>query len=201
MTFTELTSWRVRRSQPDALVAGLYLRDAAGLAIGDGAAGLSTVPPLLPAVAVDAELAALAAPAAAEQWAAWWQHESTRPDGAEAGFFWPDAQFGAGAELDALTRAAAHDARAWTAARAEELAQERALRTGPSLEGTLMREVERQLGRPAEPFALQISELPVDGDLHLRAAPWHLLVSRAFRRNTESYRAWLQPVLLDLAQG
>jgi hypothetical protein len=210
-------SWRLSVSSPFGLYIGLYVREAAGLR----PPAAVDLPALDPPVELRADLVALAVPAAAQQWAAWWDRELARQEGPERGFFSPDARFGDGAELDALVRACMPDAARWASAARDDRRPEPAppgerdaagrpragaYRTDDwsppvpvGTESALVRTVEAELGRKARAFDLTITQLPLAAPVGWRPSPHHLLVSRALRADPAAYRAWLTPILREVA--
>lgn len=190
MQYVGSSSWLIRIDTPVGLLMGLYLRDAAGLQ----PVVAVEVPAVVPAVAIRADLAPLAVPAASVQWARWWDQELARQDGPGRGFFRPDRGF-KGAELGALVDACHDDAARWSADRHHEASP---LRT-PGSENGLVAAVEAEIGRRARPFELTITVLPVAGSAGWRVSAGHVVVSRAFRTDQAAYRPWLTQVLRELA--
>lgn len=191
MRFAETSSWQVRIDAPQALMVGLYVRDAAGLRPPADV----DVPPLVPGVEVRASLVPFASMAASVQWARWWNGELLQAGGGHGrAFCAPDPEFGDGPELCALTHECAADAARWSSDRKREHA-----RAPRGIEGDLVRAVEQELGRKARPFELLVTELPVTGAAGWRLSPGHVVVSAALRNDPVAYRQWLTPVIRALA--
>lgn len=195
MRYAETSSWQIRIGPAQGLLIGLFVRDAAGLRSHTDI----DLPPLVPTVELRAGLALLSGPDASEQWARWWNGELHQDSENRRTFCAPDAKFGDGRELDALTRECHDDAVRWSADRCREHADMMTEGDRPDIEGNLVREVERELGRKARPFELSITELPVAGAAGWRIRPEHALVSRALWEDPAAYRQWLTPVIRELA--
>lgn len=196
------SSWRASESMPQALMTALYLRDAAGLDVRVA----TIVPPLDPAVDLDARLALFATEHAARDWAEWWEALlDPHPEigGIPLVVLDPILTTNLGGDLRRLIEAGYHDAQIWLSERSRAYAQERT--HGPHSDRILIthvtRAVEQRLGRRAAPFRLRISVLPVEGVWGRRVRPGHALVSRRLRADGEAFRAFIEPVIEELAEG
>ncbi len=195
MRFAGSSSWQVRIDTPHALLIGLFVRDAAGLRPRTDL----DVPRLVPAVDVREGPAPSVGTQASEQWARWWRRQLLQQDSGDRGFFRPDARFGDGSELGALTREYFDDAVRWSSDRKRERADARNRAHRRGIERDLVRTVEEELGRKAHPFELLVTELPVDGAVGRHVARGHVVVSQALRADPMAYREWLTPVIRGLA--
>lgn len=196
MRYAGQPSWLMRvESSPHGLLLGLFVRDAAGMR----PPTVIDLPRLEPVVEVRAVLAPLAVAAASEQWAGWWEREMARQESPDRGFFAPDARFGDGDELDALVEACREDAARWASAVGREALDAHIRGEGGRIEGEVVDQVERDLGRKAGPFELQVTELPLAGALGWRVSTHHVLVTRALRDDRAAYADWLAPVVRELA--
>ncbi len=106
--------------------------------------------------------------------------------------------------LQALAREVYPEASAWAGQRKRETAtmmhgpEEGAVRT----ERRLIQEVTRRhRWRRLHPFHLQITQLPVAGVQGWRVSEDHVVVTRSLRRDVDTYREWLSPVVDELARG
>lgn len=194
--------WQASEGMPQPLMTALYLRDAAGLDVRVD----TVVPPLEPAVDLDARLAMYATEQAARQWAAWWEtffDARTELLGPPMVVLDPMLATQVGADLLRLIEAGYADSQRWLSDQARAYAQERVRE--PHSDRTLItditREAERRLGHRAAPFRLRISILPVEGAWGRRVRPEHVLASRHLRADTEAFRAFIEPVIEDLAEG
>ena len=188
-------SWSMAIDEPHNLLVALFVRDAAGLRPDTD----PVIPALTPAVATNQTLAAAAGLAASIQWAGWWARlldadhltpTATPPDLPELA----DSP-----ELQEVLRTRYPDAIRWSASRKREYVT---LMTGsnrPSVEGDVVREIERSLGRTAQPFELRITVLPVSGIHAWRVRPQHLVVTRALFTDTTTYRMRLHTIIEGLA--
>ena len=66
---------------------------------------------------------------------------------------------------------------------------------GDLVETKLVRDMERALGRTAQPFSLWITEIPVEGQHFWQLRPDHLLVTADLLRDTALYRQRLALVV------
>ncbi len=73
------------------------------------------------------------------------------------------------------------------------------LKTESGYPSKLVRSIERELGRKAAPFKLNLVILPVEGFWLHRTAPTEVLMSEAARRDPEQLRRLLGPVVRELA--
>jgi hypothetical protein len=194
--------WQASEGMPQPLMTALYLRDAAGLDVRVD----TVVPPLEPAVDLDAGLAMYATEQAARDWAAWWEtFFDTRAEllGPSMVVLDPILATEVGIDLLRLIEAGYDDSQRWLSDQARAYAQERVREPHSDrvLIADVTREAERRLGRRAAPFRLRISILPVEGVWGRRVRSEHVLVSRHLRADTEAFRAFIEPVIDDLADG
>jgi hypothetical protein len=202
--FAGRPSWQVRINLAQPLVIALHLRDAAGLDV----AADAVVPPLEPAVPLDAALVPYATEQAAAQWTQVWQSLlDGHPEFSDAPSVFAEPLHGLPAALTALAEAGLPNALAWLdACRQEDLQFLRASggrpgrRMGRGLGITeLVRRIEQENGREAVPFTLRISLLPVAGNWARRVRREHVLLSRSICEDEAACEAFLEPVLRDLA--
>lgn len=200
MSFTGESSWRASEGMPQPLMTALYLRDAAGLDVRVD----TVVPPLEPRVELDARLAPHATEQAARDWSWWWESFlDPHPElsGLPPVLRDPILAAEVSGDLRRLIDAGYDDAQAWLSERSRLYAQERV--RGPRSERILIthitRAVEQRLGRRAAPFNLRISVLPVEGVWARRVRPAHVLVSNALRTDGDAFRAFVEPVIEELA--
>jgi hypothetical protein len=192
-------SWGIRLAMPQALLLGLYLRDAAGLQPPTSEL-LPDLPRLSPAVTPLRSLGdrLSGADVAAGQWATWWA--SAFPGGPVAlTSILPPLFPGLRGmtELRGLAELGIDDAVAWAAqARAREA---RLTRTRPLalFETNLVAEVEQALGRRIRPFSLEVVVLPLQG-----IASWdvagHPVITEELRADRDAYLVWLRERLMGL---
>jgi hypothetical protein len=185
---------------PWPLMIALHVRDAAGLEVRSDV----VVPQLVPEVPLDGALAPYATEDAAAQWGEWWDSLLDRHpefDGLPPRLldrFPPLPE-----HLRALIEVELPTAEAWYNARKrEDLDQLRATGRPPAVLpiGRVVQEVERELGRPAAPFDLLISLLPVYGSWGRRVRRDHVLISRGLGREAAEFEAFLAPVVRELAE-
>jgi hypothetical protein len=194
--------WQASEGMPQPLMTALYLRDAAGLDVRVD----TVVPPLEPTVDLDAGLAMYATEQAAHDWAAWWEtffDTSAELLGPPMVVLDPMLASEVGVDLLRLIEAGYEDSQRWLSDQARAYAQERVRE--PHSDRVLItdvtREAERRLGHRAAPFRLRISILPVEGVWGRRVRPEHVLASRHLRANAEAFRAFIEPVIDELADG
>ena len=211
-------SWKIGTDEPQSLLFALYVRDVCGLQ--------PSLEPAIPRLepAVPAAPVAPGGAVASEQWASWWQlllegggfwTDDKRPAGLpqltqdpeiQRLFYWgsrfapPDFQGLADMpELRELVRRCFDAAREWSESRHHEFASLTSLRRRGSPESDIVRTVESALGRTVQPFALDIRVLPVASTQGWRLTPSRALVTEALYREPATYRAWLQPIIEELA--
>lgn len=189
---------------PQSLVIALHLRDAAGLDVVADA----VVPPLEPAVSLDAALVPYATEQAVAQWAQIWHSMLDKhPEFAEVPPVFAEPLSGLPPALTALVQAGLPNALEWFhAIKREDLQYLRASggrpgrRMGVGLGiGEFVRRIEQERGREAAPFMLRISLLPVAGTWARRVRHDHVLLSRSMCEDEGACEAFLDPVLRDLA--
>jgi hypothetical protein len=194
-------SWQALVDMPPALVAALYLRDAGGLQV----RAEVTPPPLEPLVDYDGALVTYATEAAGAAWGPWWDGLLERhPDFRGVPPLVPDPFPELPVDLRALIGVGLPGADAWFGARRREDMQVVSERHGrpPELLAPVhevVGQVEDESGRPAAPFDLLISVLPVKGVWGRRVRRDHVLVSRALMGYTDGFAALLEPVIRELA--
>lgn len=189
-------SWSATAGTPVGLVVALYVRDAAGLDVRHA----HGIPPLDPAVPVDAALAPLATIAAAAAWPAWWAAELDA-DGDPLDLVLERAA-AVDPELGLLADACSATANRWLRERNREHVESLRPRSGgrrPMPLNDAVAAVESARGRRAEPFRLKISVLPVAGPWGTRVRADSVLVGRHLFGDAERYRAFLDPIVRELA--
>lgn len=166
------------------------------------------MPPLEPAVDLDARLAPYATERAAAAWSEWWESLLNRhPEFRGVPPLVADPGPALDADLRALIGNGLPAADAWFTADKHRNLERRRSSPPPSALGLagglgqIVRDVEAELGRPAEPFDLVISILPVSRLWGGRARRDHVLISRALSDYRAGYEALLEPVVHELAQG
>jgi hypothetical protein len=212
-------SWAMATDEPSMLLFALHVRDASGLR----PQSEPQVPELEPAV-----LGPVGAPpdvlTASKQWDAWWKQlldgggfwpehvdprdfGTIRRDPAVAKlYYWP-AQFAlpdypgldGSPELQSLARAQHAAALAWAAARKLEWEALETSRSRAGLEGRIVRDIERTLGRPARPFRLDLRLLPVAAAYVWRTSKDRALMSLRMYRDRAGYESWLTEIVRELA--
>lgn len=180
------------------MIRALYARDAAGLAVDM----LVPPPPLVPQVRIDPQLRALGTAQAAADWRAWWEAEVAAGPQSAADLPDPLARPALiGPDLRSLLNQATGPAGRWLSAHERDHMNHARERPRPARHpmGELVRSIEAELGRPIEPFQLQVDVLPVEGHWSHRAQRDHLLVSQSLSRNTAAYQILLEPIIRSLA--
>jgi hypothetical protein len=187
--FRGTQSWQVSWGAGYVVQLALYLRDALALP------AAPEVPPLTPPVPITDELdrAALAA-----EWPGWWADVlafvgdslDNRPDQHLRLPVRPDAP----ALVDRPAIRAALDL---LGPRANHHPQPR--RPSNQRIGEIVRAREAELGRPARPFRLVVTELPVQGLLWHRITEQHVLISTSFAEDDERCSAALKEIVAELA--
>jgi hypothetical protein len=200
MRFTGASSWQASEGMPQALMTALYLRDAAGLEV----RAATVVPPLEPRVDLDAGLALYATEDAASDWVDWWESfldPHPEVSGVPQVLLAPLFELELSGDLRRLIEAGHDDAQSWLHERAHEYVQRRIREPHSNriLITLVTREVEKRLGRRAAPFRLRVSVLPVEGEWGRRVRSGHVLVSNHLRADVEAFRAFIEPVIEDLA--
>lgn len=193
-------SWQAIVDMPAALVAALYLRDASGLRVRAEIA----VPPLDPFVGYDGALVSYATEMAAAAWGPWWEGLLERhPEFRGVPPLVPDPFPELPVDLRALIGIGLPAADAWFGARKREDLQvfERHGRPPALLAPVheIVGQVEDELGRPAAPFDLLISILPVRGVWGRRVRRDHVLVSRSLIGYADGFATLLEPVVRELS--
>ena len=188
MHFRGTRSWQVSWGDGGVARIALYLRDALAL---PAAPEIPPLTPPVPAIEVP-DQAAVAA-----EWTGWWEEVlnfaaspddprerhrllPVRPD-SPALVDRPAIQ----AALDTLGPRAAQHPRPGRSSRRDI--------------GGIVRSREAELGRPARPFRLVVTELSVDGLLWHRVTEQHVLVSTRFAEDDERCAAALREIVADLA--
>lgn len=199
MRYAGSLSWQVRLTFPPGLmITGLFARDAAGLAVTMS----FPPPPLDPSVSIVPRLRDLGTDLAAADWPVWWEAEID--EGAQPPHVRPHVSASRtliGPDLQTLLDESAHPAAAWsTRHEAEHNRRVRDLHpTDRHATGDLVRSIGADLGRPVEPFELQVDVLPVQGRWNHRARRAHLQVSEGLYRDAPAYLDVLEPVIRSLA--
>jgi hypothetical protein len=162
------------------------------------------VPPLDPAVPLDCALVPYATEAAAGLWGDWWESLLDRhPEVDGVPPLLRDTLPLLPEPLRPLLAAGLDAANAWYAEREREDFDERRFgdRFGAALPiGGIVREIERELGRPAAPFNLLISIVPVKGVWGRRVRFDHVMISKALCREAGGFAAFIEPVVRELAE-
>jgi hypothetical protein len=200
MPFTGEPSWQASEGMPQALMTALHLRDAAGLEMRVD----TVVPPLEPRVELDAGLALYATEDAARAWGEWWESlldPHPEVSGVRSVLLYPQFELAVTGDLLRLVDAGYEDAQFWLRERSHDYVH--GLLHEPHYNRTLItqvtREAEKRLGRRAAPFRLRVSVLPVEGEWGRRVRSGHVLVSAHLRADVEAFRAFVEPVIEDLA--
>ncbi len=192
MQYAGQPSWRIELDEPVVLVIGLFLRDLVGLRPDTQPALPRLDPAVEPVRQVEGDLCS-------QQWALWWRGLLEQGAGALAGNAPPDfTDLAHSPELRELLRSEFRTANDWASQRHREHAQLVLHGPRPGVEGEVVREAERNLGRQAQPFRLRITELPVQGQHGWRLGADDVLVSRSLLTDRDAYRNWLAPVVADL---
>jgi len=191
-------AWGIRLAMPQALLLGLYLRDAAGLHPPTSDL-LPDLPRLQPAVTPLRSGDGLSgADVAATQWATWWATAFPGGPAALTSILPPLFPGLRGmTELRGLAELAIDDAVTWSArARTREAGLTRT-RPLALFETNLVAEVERTVGRRIRPFSLDVVVLPLQG-----VASWdiagHPVITEDLRADRDAYLTWLRARLLAL---
>jgi hypothetical protein len=194
-------SWSIRSSLDDFAVTMLYLMDAAGMT---GPAGYD-VPPLHPAVELDAGLAPRATENASDQWDEWWRDHfeppgPAHPEGLPELPLPPhqgtDLRMLFDMVIDRVQRYTRDTTRMYVRRVHAQTPQARRIRIQ---NGQTVRRVEQELGRTATPFRLTERLLPLDRKWGKRIRPDLVLVSTELRCDPDSYDLFLEPVVRSLA--
>jgi hypothetical protein len=195
MRFAGRPSWSIAVDEPHNLLIALFVRDAAGLQPDTD----PVIPALTPAVATNQTPAAATGPAASAQWAGWWTRlldaDHLTPVATPPDF----PQLADSPDLQQILRACYPDAIRWSASRQREHVTFMTGSNRRPVAGDVVREIERSLGRPARPFELRVTVLPLTGTHAWRVDPQHLIVTRALFTDTTAYRTRLHTVVEDLA--
>ncbi|MFC0547480.1 hypothetical protein [Kutzneria chonburiensis] len=189
MQFRGIQSWQVSWGTGYVVQLALYLRDALAVP------AAPEVPPLTPPVPTTDELdrAAVAA-----EWPGWWadvlafvgDRSDNQRDQHLRLPIWP----GSPALVDRPAIQAALDV---LGPRANHHPQPP--RPSNQRIGDIVRAREAELGRPARPFRLVVTELPVEGLLWYRITEQHVLVSSSFAEDDERCSAALKEIVAELA--
>ncbi len=190
-------SWQIRIDQPQSLAIGLFIRDVAAVP-----SRHSWLPLASPAVPRSGDQAP---EAAGPQWDQWWA-QALRREGPAGDAAWPPdlsswgtpPGFGSldGApELQEIVSTHFFDAVRWSEDCRQEHNATSKRSLGDLVETKLVRDMERALGRTAQPFSLWITEIPVEGQHFWQLRPDHLLVTADLLRDTALYRQRLALVV------
>ena len=205
-------SWQIVIDQPEPLVIGLFVRDVAGLKTRH-----TWLPHCAPGIARDNGEGSAAA---AHQWELWWDRSLSttwnRTDQSQdplADMRWLPPDFESLKSAPALQEIVARhfdNARQWATDRQQDNIElmigtpdprpfHRGRRRGRDLEETrLVAGLERNLGRPAQPFQLRITVIPVAGKELWQLDPHHILLTDELLRDSAEYRARITPVVQAL---
>jgi hypothetical protein len=179
MRFARRVSWTVWSGTDGAVELALFVRDAFALPVGEPA--LPGLDPPVPVLAVD-EVDRVAA---AAEWPGWWadileyrRYLLTAPPGVH-----PDLDSYPAVETSPAL-AGRPAVRAAIAALTEPVQRYQAGLgfevPSSMLEGEVVRELERERGRPARPFRFVFTEVHVQGEIWHSVADRHVLVSTRF---------------------
>jgi hypothetical protein len=190
------SNWLIKWGDRQAMTSVLWLRDAAGLAPDLDPA----IPPLEPAVPVVLELADLAGPHTTAQWTGLWLGlwEGRLEDWFALRMLGPPGfeLLDRSPELRALVAAGFEDAVRWSTAH-RPLAPNVSRRTPHESReaGSVVKQLEGELGRQARDFDFVITVLPVAGRVFWLGPDGGLVVSENLLRDTRAFRALLYDVL------
>jgi hypothetical protein len=189
-------SWRIVIDDRQAMTSVLWLRDAAGLAPDLEPA----IPPLEPAVPVVPELAELAGPHTTAQWTGLWLGlwEGRLEDWFALRMLGPPGfeLLDRSPELRELVAAGFEEAVRWSSA--HRPVAPNATRRTPSASrepGSVVKQLEAELGRRARDFDFAITVLPVAGRVFWLGPDGGLVVSESLMRDSKAFRALLYDVL------
>ena len=204
-------SWRIEFDEPEPLVIGLFVRDAAWLK--SRHTWLPSCAPAIPRANGEGS------EEASHQWDRWWDrslsHNWNGPDQSQeqlAAMWWLPPDFESLQSAPALQEVVARhfdNARQWSRDRKQEHVElmigtpdprlfHRG-RTGRGLvETRLVADLGRGLGRSVKPFQLRITEIPVAGKELWQLDPHHVLLSAQLLRDSDEYRRRITPALLAL---
>jgi hypothetical protein len=206
------TSWQIRIDQPETLIIALFVRDVARLKSRN-----TWLPHCVPDVAGDTREGSAAA---AHEWDLWWDRsifdtvkgpDQSQDPLARMGWFAPGFEsLQSAPALQELVARHFDEARLWAADRRQEHIElmvgtpdtrpfHRARRGGRGLDETrFVAGLERELGRPAQPFRLWITVIPVAGKELWQFDPDHVLLTVELLRDSAEYRARITPVVKAL---
>ena len=192
-------SWRISVGDRQTLAIALWLRDASGMAPDLD----PPIPPLDPAVAVRADLAALAVPQAVAQWTGMWigLWEGRLDDWFALSMLAPPGHelLSHSPQLKELTSLGWAEAVRW-AARNKPFRGESPGHPAPAerVPEQVVRALEKENGRPARDFTLDIRILPVLGRHFWLPAEHELVVTEQLARDTTGFGELLRDVLAPM---
>jgi len=195
-------TWRVAEDSPTDLLIALYLRDAAGIL----PAGDPELPAIDPALAPHASPEPLSPErfeALRREWTEWWRRLVRPPSYPKLWELEPPAfePFRGSPELQRLLRERFRDARRWAGSRHEEFgdaAVERIQRGEHDVNAVVVA-CEREKGRRAEPFQLDLLVLPLaERDIWI-IGPSSIVVSTRLRNDSAAFRDAMTPLVQALA--
>jgi hypothetical protein len=194
-------SWLIQQGSDLAVDMALYIRDALALSVNTD----PDIPLLEPAVPVSVPAGVDRAAVTAE-WTAWWAAvlDAAAADQVDDPRDWFEPQPSRPGSITLSHRPAIREAVCAfedTAGGyfADVRRQQRVPPAGRLDLGHLVRSREAMLGRPARPFRLVITELPVAGLLCHRQTTQHLLISARFARDIPRRDAALRQIVTELA--
>jgi hypothetical protein len=202
--FDQVPSWRIAEDEGWDLTAALFIRDVAGLRDRDHAAD---PPALSPAVQTDRELRDSIDPSTAGRaWRSWWstllrdRAAVTPGDDPRVRLRWAASGTAFGGWSEEVWRSAF----AWADQRKRDQIEQVVARADRARNdrlavGRIVAAVVETLGRPARPFDLTITTLPVAGTWTHRPDEHQVLVSEALRADPATLGDVLRPVLRELA--
>jgi hypothetical protein len=203
MRFARQPSWTISIGESQELLTALYVRHCAGLD--------PRTDPVIPPLAFDPPPVRPLPPAQAElvsaQWLRWWDR-LLRAAGDRRRPAWPlPATLADTPELADLpdlrellaAQLAGPDFPVWLSGRQLDEADFMTAPGRPQLnEIKLIAAMAKHRRRPARPFQLSITVIPVQAKQGWRLAPDHLLITRSLLTDVPSYQAFLEPVVAEL---
>lgn len=204
-------SWRIGIDEPQDLVIGLFVRDVAGLT-----SRHVWLPPAAPATP---RASGEGSADASHQWDLWWDRAlaadltmTAQSLDQIARTWWSPPDFESLQSAPALQAVVArhfNDAVAWSRERQREHVERvmgapdrRRFHRGRNdralLNTNLVADLERDLGRRAEPFELRITVIPVAGQQLWQLDPHHVLIAAELLADPDEYRRCITPVLQAL---
>jgi hypothetical protein len=186
MEFGTPPSWRIEISDSQVLDVALYIRGVAGL-VDDDDEIPSTWPPIEPTIALEDR------DRARRQWREWWTGAVNEGPSAILRCTRPHfPEFAHQRDLRALLVEHFDAAVAWSRQQSDS-------RGRPPKLSAIVRSVETSIGRPARPFSLRITRLPVAGDFMVLSSDNAMLVGNTMIANEGLFTNKLMAVVEALA--